>query len=359
MYNNIYSGKTVLITGHTGFKGSWLAVWLNELGAKVVGYALNLGTPRDNFAACKLQNKLFADIRGDVRDYEKLSSVIAKYQPEIIFHLAAQALVKTSYEAPKETFETNFIGSLNVLEAVRHHSCVKAVIMVTSDKCYENKEQIWGYKECDCMGGYDPYSASKGCAELLISAYRNSFFNPKDYDKHGVAVASVRAGNVIGGGDWAENRLIPDCIRSIEAGKNIEIRNPYSTRPWEHVLEPLSGYLRVGQKLLAEPQKYSESFNFGPRVSNNKPVIDVVRLLVETYGKGQVVDVHNPNDVHENIMLNLDVSKSYFMLNWEAVWNLRQAVEKTVDWYKEALHTADMYDFCVKQINEHGEGLAE
>lgn len=359
MYNNIYSGKTVLITGHTGFKGSWLAVWLNELGAKVVGYALAPKSAKDNFAACKLQNKLYADVRGDVRDYEKLSSVIAKYQPEIIFHLAAQALVKTSYEEPKETFETNFIGSLNVLEAVRHHSCVKAVIMVTSDKCYENKEQIWGYKESDRMGGYDPYSASKGCAELLISSYRNSFFNPKDFNRHGVAVASVRAGNVIGGGDWAENRLIPDCIRSIEAGKNIEIRNPCSTRPWEHVLEPLSGYLLVGQKLWEEPDKYAESFNFGPHVSNNKPVIDVVRLLVEIYGKGQVVDVHNPNDVHENIMLNLDVSKSYFMLNWEAVWNLRQAVEKTVEWYKAALHTDDMYDFCVKQIKEHGDGLTE
>ena len=333
MYNNVYNGKTVLVTGHTGFKGSWLSIWLTMLGAKVVGYSLE-------------------------RDFEKLNETIKTHKPEIIFHLAAQALVRTAYQHPRETYETNIMGSINVLEAVRQNECVKTVVMITSDKCYENVEQIWGYKETDRMGGYDPYSASKGCAELAISSYRNSYFNPKDYAKHGKAIASVRAGNVIGGADWSDNRLIPDCIRFIEAGKDIEIRNPIATRPWEHVLEPLSGYLKVGQKLIENPVEYATSFNFGPHISANKTVLEVVRRLVEYYGKGKVVDASDPNAVHENTLLNLDVTKAYVMLQWEAKWGLQEAVEKTVDWYKEALNSQDMYDFCVKQILEHGEHLA-
>ena len=225
--------------------------------------------------------------------------------------------------------------------------------MITSDKCYENVEQMWGYKETDRMGGYDPYSASKGAAELIISSYRNSYFNPKDYEKHGKAVACVRAGNVIGGGDWSENRLIPDCIRFIESGQDIEIRNPIATRPWEHVLEPLSGYLRVGEKLLGDPITYATSFNFGPHISANKPVLEVVQRLVQYYGKGKVVNASDPNAVHENILLNLDVTKAYVMLDWQAKWGLQEAVEKTVDWYQQALTSSDMYDFCVQQIQEH------
>ncbi len=358
MYNNVYNGKTVLVTGHTGFKGSWLSIWLTMLGAKVVGYSLEPYSERGNFEACHLHDRLYADIRGDVRDFEKLNETIKTHKPEIIFHLAAQALVRTAYQHPRETYETNIMGSINVLEAVRQNECVKTVVMITSDKCYENVEQIWGYKETDRMGGYDPYSASKGCAELAISSYRNSYFNPKDYAKHGKAIASVRAGNVIGGGDWSDNRLIPDCIRFIEAGKNIEIRNPIATRPWEHVLEPLSGYLKVGQKLIENPVEYATSFNFGPHISANKTVLEVVRRLVEYYGKGKVVDASDPNAVHENTLLNLDVTKAYVMLQWEAKWGLQEAVEKTVDWYKEALNSQDMYDFCVKQILEHGEHLA-
>lgn len=358
MYNNVYNGKTVLVTGHTGFKGSWLSIWLTMLGAKVVGYSLEPYSERGNFEACHLHDRLYADIRGDVRDFEKLNETIKNYKPEIIFHLAAQALVRTAYQHPRETYETNIMGSINVLEAVRQNECVKTVVMITSDKCYENVEQIWGYKETDRMGGYDPYSASKGCAELAISSYRNSYFNPKDYAKHGKAIASVRAGNVIGGGDWSDNRLIPDCIRFIEAGKDIEIRNPIATRPWEHVLEPLSGYLKVGQKLIENPVEYATSFNFGPHISANKTVLEVVRRLVEYYGKGKVVDASDPNAVHENTLLNLDVTKAYVMLQWEAKWGLQEAVEKTVDWYKEALNSQDMYDFCVKQILEHGEHLA-
>lgn len=358
MYNNVYNGKTVLVTGHTGFKGSWLSIWLTMLGAKVVGYSLEPYSERGNFEACHLHDRLYADIRGDVRDFEKLNETIKTHKPEIIFHLAAQALVRTAYQHPRETYETNIMGSINVLEAIRQNECVKTVVMITSDKCYENVEQIWGYKETDRMGGYDPYSASKGCAELAISSYRNSYFNPKDYTKHGKAIASVRAGNVIGGGDWSDNRLIPDCIRFIEAGKDIEIRNPIATRPWEHVLEPLSGYLKVGQKLIENPLEYATSFNFGPHISANKTVLEVVRRLVEYYGKGKVVDASDPNAVHENTLLNLDVTKAYVMLQWEAKWGLQEAVEKTVDWYKEALNSQDMYDFCVKQILEHGEHLA-
>ncbi len=359
MYNDVYKGKTVLVTGHTGFKGSWLSIWLTHMGAKVVGYSLDPYSKKGNFEACKLHDKLYADVRADTRDYAALDATIKKYQPEIIFHLAAQALVRTAYQFPKETYETNLMGSLNVLEAVRHNDCVKTVVMITSDKCYENVEQIWGYKETDRMGGYDPYSSSKGCTELMIASYRNSYFNPKDYAKHGKAIACVRAGNVIGGGDWSDNRLIPDCIRYIEAGKDIEIRNPVATRPWEHVLEPLSGYLKVGQKLIENPVEYATSFNFGPHISANKPVLEVVRRLVEYYGKGKVIDASDPNAVHENTLLNLDVTKAYVMLQWEAKWGLQEAVEKTVDWYKAALTTPDMYDFCVKQILEHGEHIAK
>lgn len=298
------------------------------MGAKVVGYSLDPYSERGNFEACHLHDRLLADIRGDTRDYEKLNQTIKQYRPEIIFHLAAQALVRKAYAHPKETYETNLMGSLNIMEAVRENDCVKTVVMITSDKCYENVEQIWGYKETDRMGGYDPYSSSKGCTELMISSYRNSYFNPKDYAKHGKAVASVRAGNVIGGGDWSADRLIPDCIRFIEAGKDIEIRNPIATRPWEHVLEPLSGYLRVGEKLIEDPVKYATSFNFGPHISANKTVWEVVSRLVDYYGKGKVVDVSNPADLHENTLLNLDVTKAYVMLGWEARWNLQEAIEK-------------------------------
>lgn len=359
MFNNVYKNKVVLVTGHTGFKGSWLSIWLNMMGAKVVGYSLDPYSDRGNFNACHLSEKLFADIRGDVRDYDKLNNVFQTYKPEIVFHLAAQALVRTAYENPKDTYDINLMGSLNILEVSRHHDFVKQIIMITSDKCYENIEQIWGYKETDRMGGYDPYSASKGCAELMISSYRNSYFNPKDYHIHGKAIANVRAGNVIGGGDWSDNRLIPDCIRSIESNQNIEVRNPVATRPWEHVLEPLSGYLRVGEKLIEDPITYSTSFNFGPDISANKTVLEVVNRLVEYYGKGKVVNASDPNAVHENTLLNLDVTKAYVMLGWRAEWGLQEALEKTVDWYKTSLNNDDMYELCVKQILEHGDSIVK
>jgi len=352
MFDDVYKGKTVLVTGHTGFKGSWLAIWLNELGAKVIGCALEPNSERNNYVASKLNKKLFADLRIDIRNYDELNKVIEAYQPEIIFHLAAQALVRTSYEEPKLTYETNLMGSLNILESVRHNSCVKTVIMITSDKCYENVEQIWGYKEVDRMGGYDPYSSSKGCAELMISSYRNSFFNPQKHAQHGKSIANVRAGNVIGGGDWSDNRLIPDCIRAIEAGKDIVIRSINATRPWEHVLEPLSGYLRVGQKMLEDPVKYATAFNFGSNLEANKTVLEVVNRVVEFYGEGKIT-VESNSTLHENTLLNLDVTKAYVMLDWQAKWNLAKTIEQTVAWYQQSLILQDMYDFCVQQILEH------
>lgn len=358
MFNDAYKGRTVLVTGHTGFKGSWLSIWLNLLGAKVIGYALEPKTDRDNFVASKLHARLFADVRADIRDLDALDGVIKQYRPDAVFHLAAQPLVRTAYAQPKLTYETNLLGTINVLETVRCNACLKTAVLITSDKCYENIEQIWGYKETDRMGGYDPYSASKGCAELAISSYRNSYFHPKGHASHGKAVASVRAGNVIGGGDWSENRLIPDCIRHIEANKDIEIRNPAATRPWEHALEPLSGYLRVGEKLMEDPVGYATCFNFGPGISANKTVLEVAKRLVDYYGKGRVVDASIPAAEHENTLLSLDVTKAYCMLDWEAKWNLQEAIEKTVDWYKESLAGRDMYDFCIKQIVEHGEHVA-
>ena len=355
-FNQVYKGKTVLVTGHTGFKGSWLSIWLTGLGANVVGYALDPYSSRCNYCVSHLKDRLFADERGDVRDSQRLEEVIAKYKPSMIFHLAAQALVRTSYEQPKLTYETNVIGSLNILEAARKFDFVKQIIMITSDKCYENVEQIWGYRETDRMGGYDPYSSSKGCAELLISSWRNSYFNPKEYAKHGKALASVRAGNAIGGGDWSDNRLIPDCIRYIEQGKDIEIRSPQSVRPWEHVLEPLSGYLKVGEKLVEDPITYSTSFNFGPGIGANRTVWEVVKKVISYYGKGNVVDKSQAGGVHENTLLSLDVTKAYRMLDkWHARLSFDQAIEFTVDWYKHALTEKDMWDYCAKQIKAYEE----
>lgn len=358
-YSDLYKNKTALVTGHTGFKGSWLTVWLNMLGAKVVGYSLDPYSDRGNFMASHLPEHMAADVRGDVRDYDHLNETVKKYQPDIVFHLAAQALVKTSYDEPKYTYETNLMGSLNVLEAVRHNDCLKTIVMITSDKCYANVEQIWGYKESDRVGGYDPYSSSKGCAELMISSWRNSFFHPTKYSEHGKAVASVRAGNVIGGGDWSSNRLIPDCIRAIESDQDILIRNPHSTRPWQHVLEPLSGYLRVGEKLMQDPVGFSDSYNFGPPLRSNRTVQEVVEKLVKIYGKGHVVDASPKNAVHEDKLLNLDVTKAFVKLGWSPKFSLDESLEYTIDWYKHALQNQDMYDFCIQQIQGHANHTEE
>lgn len=354
IFNGFFNGKRVLVTGHTGFKGSWLSIWLHELGAEVIGYGLDPYTDRDNFVLSRIGEKI-VDIRGDIRDKDKLESVFQRYQPEIVFHLAAQPLVRLSYDIPVETYEVNVMGTINVLEAIRKCVSTKVGIMITTDKCYENKEQIWGYREDEPMGGYDPYSSSKGAAEIAISSWRRSFMDPKEYDKHGKSIASVRAGNVIGGGDWALDRIIPDCIRAIEAGNPIEIRSPKSIRPWQHVLEPLSGYMLLASKMWNEPTKYCEGWNFGPRIESIADVWTIAELVIKNAGKGKLVDKSNPEQLHEAKLLMLDISKAYFILKWEPKLNIQQTVQLTVDWYLNYINN-NTYNMILRQIRSYNYG---
>lgn len=347
-----YRGKTVLITGHTGFKGSWLALWLNKMGAKVIGYALNPINEHDNFVLSEIGDRI-VDIRGDIRDSEKLNSVFRACRPEIVFHLAAQPLVKYSYEQPKYTYEVNIMGTLNVLEAIRNTEETKIGIIITSDKCYENKEWIWGYRENDIMGGHDMYSSSKGCCELLVASYRNSFFNLNNSSTNKY-IATVRAGNVIGGGDWSADRIIPDCITSLEKGKPILIRNPHAVRPWQHVLEPLGGYLLLGSKLLQEGIKYSGAWNFGPGPNSIISVMEIAELVIKHWGAGtwQRKGTSDVDMVHEARLLSLDISKSNTLLKWYPRWNADTAIIKTIEWYKNYKNLR-IYDLCIRQINEY------
>lgn len=349
-FKNIYKGKRVLVTGHTGFKGSWLSIWLNELGAKVIGYALDPYSEKDNFVLSKISDKII-DIRGDVRDKKRLNKIFNEYKPEIVFHLAAQPLVRLSYDIPVETYEVNVMGTINILEEIRKCEETKVGIMITTDKCYDNKEQIWGYRENEAFGGYDPYSSSKGACEIAISSWRNSFMNPKDYNNHKKSIASVRAGNVIGGGDWAKDRIIPDCIRAIEEKKDIEIRSPKAIRPWEHVLEPLSGYLLLGQKMLEEPIKYCEGWNFGPTLDSIVNVWEIGEKIIKYYGQGNLKDISDKKNVHEANLLLLDITKSRFKLNWKPTLTIDDSIRLTVDWYKNYKEN-NIYDFCIKQIEE-------
>lgn len=349
-FKNVYRGKRVLVTGHTGFKGSWLSIWLNELGAEVIGYALDPYTTKDNYVLSEIDKKI-TDIRGDIRDREKLEEVFEKYKPEVVFHLAAQPLVRLSYDIPVETYEVNVMGTINVMECIRKTNETKVGIMITTDKCYDNKEQIWGYRENEPMGGYDPYSSSKGAAEIAINSWRSSYFNPKEYQKHKKSIASVRAGNVIGGGDWAKDRIIPDCIKALEDNRAIEIRSPKSIRPWEHVLEPLSGYLLLGQKMLEEPIKYCEGWNFGPHLDSIITVWEMADKIVEYYGNGSLKDVSNTNDLHEAKLLALDVSKARFKLGWKPTLDIDDTLKMTVEWYKR-YKSEDVYKLCVSQIEK-------
>jgi CDP-glucose 4,6-dehydratase len=351
IFENFYKGKRVLVTGHTGFKGSWLSIWLHELGAEVIGIAKDPYTERDNYVLSGLKNKII-DLRGDITDGTLMKELFQKYQPEIVFHLAAQPLVRLSYEIPVETYQTNVMGTINILEAIRKTDSVKVGVMITTDKCYENKEQIWGYRENEPMGGYDPYSSSKGAAEIAIASWRRSFFNPKQYDKHGKSIASVRAGNVIGGGDWAKDRIIPDCIRALEANKIIEIRSPKAIRPWQHVLEPLSGYMLLAKKMWEEPTKYSEGWNFGPKAESIATVWDVASKVIDNYGKGKLNDLSDPNALHEANLLMLDINKAKFNLAWEPRMEINQCISLTVDWYKQYNDT-DVYQLCIKQIHKY------
>jgi len=351
LFNDIYKNKRVLITGDTGFKGSWLAIWLKELGAEVYGYALPPKREIDNFVTCRLNEKIH-HIDGDIRDLDKLVNYFENVKPEIALHLAAQPIVLDSYKDPHYTFETNIMGTVNFFEAVRKTKSLRAAVNVTSDKCYQNNEWVWGYRESDPMGGKDPYSASKGCSELITTAYLNSYFS-KDSN---CAIASARAGNVIGGGDWAEYRIVPDFFRAIIRNEKLIIRNPNATRPWQHVLEPLSGYLLLASKLYEEGDKYSGGWNFGPLDQSNYKVTELIEKIIEYYGKGDVVfDDNNSEKVYEANMLKLDISKATWKLKWKPVLNFEELIRFTVDGYTAELTEKNIYSKRVKQISEYVE----
>ena len=352
IFHDFYRGKRVLVTGHTGFKGSWLSIWLHELGAEVIGVAQDPFTERDNFVLSGIGQRVKADIRADIRAGERIKEIFRQYQPEIVFHLAAQPLVRLSYDIPVETYQTNVMGTIHILEAIRFTDSVKVGVMITTDKCYENREQIWGYRENEPMGGYDPYSSSKGAAEIAIASWRRSFFHPGAYEKHGKSIASVRAGNVIGGGDWALDRIIPDCIKALETGKPIEIRSPKAIRPWQHVLEPLSGYMLLAQKMWNEPVKYCEGWNFGPKAESITNVWDVASMVIENYGSGELKDLSDPNALHEAKLLMLDISKAKFQLGWEPRMSLDKCIQLVVDWYKR-YKEEDAYTLCVEHIEKY------
>ena len=352
IFNNFYRGKRVLITGHTGFKGSWLSIWLHELGAEVIGVSLDPYSERDNYVLSGIGAKIKADLRADIRDGEQMKKIFTEYRPEIVFHLAAQPIVRLSYDIPVKTYETNVMGTINIMEAIRATDSVKVGVFITTDKCYENKEQIWGYRENEPMGGYDPYSSSKGCCELAIASWRRCFFNPGQYEKHGKSIASVRAGNVIGGGDWAVDRIIPDCIKAIEANKPILIRNPKAIRPWQHVLEPLSGYMLLAERMWNAPTEYCEGWNFGPETESIATVWDVANKLIVNYGKGELSDVSDLNALHEANLLMLDIHKAHFKLGWSPKMNIDQCLSMVADWYLR-YKEENVYSLCVEEISKY------
>jgi CDP-glucose 4,6-dehydratase len=346
--------KKVFITGHTGFKGSWLCIWLHSLGAEIAGYALPPPTDPSLFAVARVKG-LVQSILADIRDGDSLARKMGQARPEIVIHMAAQPLVRDSYRDPVYTYSTNVMGTVNLFEAVRKCKSVKAVINVTTDKCYENREWLWGYRENEPMGGYDPYSNSKACSELVTAAYRNSFFNPKEYDNHSVSLASARCGNVIGGGDWAADRLVPDCVRSILKGKKIVIRNPQAIRPWQHVLEPLWGYLILAQKLYVNGPRYAQAWNFGPEDQDTKTVEWIVKKICDKWGQNTSYEVNKEKKPHEAHYLKLDCSKAKVELGWYPKWNLERAIDKVVEWVRAYRDGKDMRKVCYEQIREYEE----
>ena len=347
MDRDFWRGRRVLLTGHTGFKGGWLAVWLLDMGAIVTGLALPPSTTPSLFALCGLEHRL-ASTTADIRDHEAVRQAFADCRPEIVFHLAAQSLVRRSYREPIETFGTNVMGTVHVLEAARHTSSARAIVVVTSDKCYENREMLWGYRESDPLGGRDPYSASKGCAELVVAAYERSFFSDLP-----CAIATVRAGNVIGGGDWSEDRLIPDAIRALRTGAPLALRNPSSVRPWQHVLEPLAGYLALAARLHEQGAIWSGPWNFGPRDEDATDTRTVVDLVIRHWGSGSWDHVQSPGAPHESRQLRLDCSKVRALLGWSPILTLEEAIGLTVAWYREAERKgADAFALTRTQIRE-------
>jgi CDP-glucose 4,6-dehydratase len=345
MDKSFWKGKKVFITGHTGFKGGWLSIWLAESGAEVTGYSLKPETNPSLFNSCLIEKKINSVI-GDVRDEQKLKKIIREAQPDIVFHLASQALVLKSYENPVETYETNLMGTVNILDAIRDTPSVKGFINVTSDKCYANDENLKAFKEIDPMGGFDPYSSSKACSELITAAYRSSFF------KGSVAIATARAGNVIGGGDWAMNRIIPDFIKKIQQKQKLVIRNPESIRPWQFVLEPLNGYLMLAEKLFQNSSDYAESWNFGPNKQDDKTVEWLISKFDKEYGDGNNFKILSSKEpLHESKCLKLNCSKSIDRLNWSPKLSIEKSISMTCDWYRNFYKdNQDMYSFSVKQI---------
>ncbi|MEA5113419.1 MAG: CDP-glucose 4,6-dehydratase [Geobacteraceae bacterium] len=346
-----WRGKRVFVTGHTGFKGSWLCLWLHALGAKVTGYALEPLPGPNMYEMCGI-NDLMTSIINDIRDLPQVKDAVDSASPEVVIHMAAQPLVRVSYAEPVDTYSTNVMGTVNILEAVRHCKSVRSFVNVTTDKCYENKEWYWGYRETEPFGGFDPYSNSKACSELVTAAYRSSYFNASDYGRHGVGIASARAGNVIGGGDWAVDRLIPDCVRALLKKEKIIVRNPASIRPWQHVLEPLSGYLTLAQRLHEDGPAYADGWNFGPSDEDAKPVEWIVKAMCDRWGEGAEFVVDKGNHPHEANYLKLDCSKARMKLGWRPRWNLDGAINRIIEWTKAYKDGKEMKDISLRQIEE-------
>jgi len=347
LYNDIYRNKRVLITGHTGFKGTWMTLLLKEMGAEICGFSLDPVTEPNHFDLLNLESEI-NHVVGDIRNASTLNKVMQDFQPEFVFHLAAQALVKESYTNPANTFDINIMGSVNLLEAVRECKSVRSLVYITSDKCYENVEWIWGYRENDQLGGHDPYSASKGAAEIVFSAYERSFFSQRKT----LGAATTRAGNVIGGGDWAANRIIPDCIRSIQSSTPIKLRNPNATRPWQHVLEPINGYLALGAKLYNNPEIFKGSWNFGPSTSQIRTVEEVANSIVQSLGKGVVEVELTDKNQHEANLLQLNCDKAHQLLGWSPVWNVEKTLNMTAEWYKVFINNGDINAITKSQIQD-------
>ena len=347
MNPEFWRGKRVFLTGHTGFKGSWLSLWLQSLGAQVCGLALAPPSEPNLFTVAKV-GAAMESVIGDIRDLATMQRAMSAFKPDIVIHMAAQPLVRLSYSEPVQTYATNVMGTVHVLEAARNVASVRCIVNVTTDKCYENREWIWGYREDEPMGGHDPYSNSKGCSELVTSAYRRSFFQ-----KAGVALASARAGNVIGGGDWADDRLIPDILRAFERNEPVRIRNPHSTRPWQHVLEPLSGYLRLAEHLWDGGQDFAEGWNFGPRDEDARPVQWIVEHMVQAWGQNASWHQEAGDHPHEAHYLKLDISKARQHLGWQPRWNLEIALQEILHWHKAWLANADMHKLCLAQIQQY------
>lgn len=350
MFNQFYDGKRVLLTGHTGFKGSWMSEWLIDLGAEVYGYSLEPPTDPSLFEQLKLNGRV-NHLIADIRDLKLLKERIAQVNPDLVFHCAAQTLVRLSYVRPVETFTTNVMGSVHVLEALRDYDRKCGVVIITTDKCYENREWEFGYRENDPMGGHDPYSTSKGCAELAVQSYRRSFFSETNLIK----IASARAGNVIGGGDWADDRIVPDVMRALSNNKTIKVRNPDATRPWQHVLDPLCGYLLMGMKLYKGDNKAASAFNFGPHLDSNRSVEELVNYILK-YWPGKWENMSGSDNKHEASLLHLQIDKAWHYLNWRPIWDFDKTIEKTVEWYRGVLEKrTDPYDITIQQIKEYME----